>query len=65
MKFQVGLAHDLSSSDPWFHDERDAIEAANRLHEHALPFGKETVAVWDERHEYVYLFFDGEMFKKV
>ncbi len=39
--------------------------AANDLHETALPFGKETVGVYDEHGEILWLFFDGEQFKKV
>lgn len=63
-KFQVGKPGDLRSSDPWFRDVHDAIEHAGKLHRTANPFGWETVAIWDDRSVYVYLFFDGEMFER-
>ena len=64
-RFQVGKPHDLNSDDPWFFDERDAIQHAARLHETALPFGKEPVGIWDDRSQWLWLFYDGEQFRKV
>lgn len=67
MKYQVGKPFDLKSSDPWFTTIEAAIEHANQMH-HGFkdhPFGRDTVAIWDDRSDYVVLFFDGEMFRKV
>ena len=64
-KFQVGKPHDLNSTDPWFHDERDAIEAAAKLHRESSPFGLEPVGIWDDRSQWVWLFYDNEQFRKV
>lgn len=62
-RFQVGIAGDPKPDDPWFHDERVAIEHANRWHQEK-PFGKETIAIYNESGEYLYLLFDGEMFRR-
>jgi hypothetical protein len=50
-RFQVGKPGDLNSDDPWFFDERDAINHAARLHETSSPFGKEPVGIWDDRSQ--------------
>ena len=64
-KFQVGLAGHIQPSDPWFHDERDAMEAARKLHEQHSPYGVTPVGIWDERGDWLYILFDRELFRKM
>lgn len=61
MKYRIGKPSDLRDDDPWFNDEREAIEAAAQLHRESKD--EIPVAVWDEQCRYVWLFFDGEMFR--
>jgi hypothetical protein len=56
------LALDPKSTDPTFEDEREAINKASEL-SRADP--RDPIAVWDNRSDYVWLFFDGEQFGKV
>lgn len=61
-RFQVGKPHDFSSEDPWFQDEREAIEYAAGWHreDHSEPVG-----IWDDRNQWLWLFYDGEQFRRV
>ncbi len=67
MSYQVGKPARLQPNDPWFLTEQAAIEHANSLHAKRGKHGSdslfETVAIWDERSSYVWLFFDGQMFR--
>jgi hypothetical protein len=60
--FQVGDASAVNSGDPYYSDERAAIEAAQRI---ARDDYHRPIAVWDERHEIVHLFLCGQQFRSV
>lgn len=58
--FQVGCPEHLRNSDPWFEQLDDAYTAARELHAKKK---FEPVAIWDNRSDYVALFYDGQEFK--
>ena len=65
-KWRVSLCQPgFDAKDEFFSSESDAIEAAERLHSDVSPFGFEPVGIYDGRNNIVWLWFQGEQFKKV
>lgn len=61
-RYQVGRPNDLKASDPWYDDAAEAVAAADAIHQEDT---NDPVGVWDERSEWVYLFFDGQQFVRM
>ena len=61
-KVPVGDASAVNSSDPWYDDEREAIDAAAQI---AKDDYHRPIAVWDDRHDIVHLFICGQQFGSV